>query len=249
MKVVSCFCFALCVSSALAEDAGATPKIYSDISESAQEDAVSFDGIRGFLGLNFLSQRFDASVGNSNNFTENKMNLFGLCLGMEYAKAFRKGFLVAIDVGVDVSKKNKKEGNWSALNEQFEAQQGPFHWGNRTGRFEKDLICPRVALRGGYLIPSYKSMIFVKLGICRISGVYLYEVNGVKVCNVDVGVYVPSLGLGIERKINRKWGASLEANWSMKKVSKGVYDMSEHKIKVGNRDIRLMGIYSISHDK
>jgi hypothetical protein len=231
--------------SSWAEDSGTGPKVYVDISKSAQEDAISFDGVRGILGLNLLSSGFDASIGNSENFTENRMNLLGLCLGMEYARAFRKGFLLAVDVTVDISKKSKKEGNWEILNKEYEAQRGRFHLGNRTGKFEKDLLSFQVALRGGYLIPSYKSMIFMKLGIGKMGGNYLYKVDNVDVCDIHVNAYVPSLGLGVERKINRKWGVSLEANWFMKKTVTGIYDNCNHRTKIGNRNIRLMGIYSI----
>ncbi|MDR0632449.1 MAG: hypothetical protein LBF54_04425 [Holosporaceae bacterium] len=248
MKSLSYF-FALCVFGVLAEksdnDASSDPTVYVDISKSAREDAVSFGGARGLFGADLAFQDFDASVGNASNSTKNNVNLLGVCLGMEYAKAFRKGFLVAVDVGMDVSKKAKKDGSWSALNSEYETQRGVAHPGSRTGKLDSDTVSLNVAVKGGYLLPTYNSMMFLKLGVSKVGGTYSYKQGNNKVCDVKVSAYVPSLGLGIERKINKKWGASLEANLSLKKTSKKNCDNVEHKVKIGRTDIKLMAIYSV----
>ncbi|MDR1982809.1 MAG: hypothetical protein LBQ08_03370, partial [Holosporaceae bacterium] len=100
MRTPGWFCLALCAfASAVSgessdepkvlggesaqESADGGPSVYADISQSAREDAVSFDGIRGLLGLLLAMQKFEASVGSSKNFTNNSIDKFGLYFGME----------------------------------------------------------------------------------------------------------------------------------------------------------------------
>ncbi|MDR0678429.1 MAG: hypothetical protein LBF44_02740 [Holosporaceae bacterium] len=262
MRTSRCFCLALCVFASVVfqetkvfgaessqENSPKEPNVYVDISQSARENAVSFDGIRGLLGLFFTMQNFEASIGNSKNFTGNNMNQFGLYFGMEYSKSFRKGFLIAVNMETDISKKKKKEGSWKDLNDEYNIQRGQVYLGEKTGKLESDAICPGVALKCGYILPKYESVIFLKLGISKVNGKYYYNSSGAEVCNVNVNTYVPSLGLGVERKINRKWGAAIEANLPIKRSTKNIQDNVEHKMKVGRKDLRLMAIYSISQGK
>ncbi|MDR2067913.1 MAG: hypothetical protein LBP41_02915 [Holosporaceae bacterium] len=247
MRLLGVVCFALCIFCCPAEDEGKVEtKIYSDISEAAQNAAISFGGIRGLLGVSLLLQKFGASVENSNDFTENKVNIFGASAGMEYAKELRHGFLVAVDVGADISKKGKKEGDWNSVNREYENQRGAVYPGTRTGKFETDAFSPHIALKGGYLLPSYKSVIFVKASISQVSGIYYYKRDEAKVCDVGVKAYVPSIGLGIERKINNKWGASLEASIPIKRNLKKKEDSVEHKIRVSSISLKIMATYGIS---
>ncbi|MDR2781798.1 MAG: hypothetical protein LBB21_05110 [Holosporaceae bacterium] len=264
MKSICCFCLALCAFYAFSEEVSdkysekpkvvkpsedstkVEPKIYVDISKSAQEEAVSFDGVRGLLGICFSSSEFSSSVGDSTNFTSISSSLLDIYLGLEYSRSFKKGFLLAIDVGTDISKKGKNEGNWATFNKEYEAQRGAFNLGNRTAKFEKSLMCPGVALKCGYLIRSLESMLFLKLMVSRLNGVYTYNSNDKKVCKVEANVYIPSVGIGFERKINKKWGASMEVNLSFKREIKLIGDEVEHDVKASRKDIKLMATYSIS---
>jgi hypothetical protein len=246
MRILGGFCFIWCIFSCYAEDtAKVESKVYADISEAAQDAAVSFGGIRALLGISLLFQKFFASIGNKDNFTENTMNVFGISTGMEYAKEFRYGFLVAINFGADISQKGKKEDSWNALNREYETQRGAIHGGIRTGKFESDVFSPYIAIKGGYLLPRYKSVIFVKIGASQVGGIYHYKQDENIVCNVGVKALVPSIGIGVERKMNNKFGISLEANLPIKKIIKRQEDNVEHKIKVGNVSIRLLATYSV----
>ncbi|MDR0968741.1 MAG: hypothetical protein LBL99_03895 [Holosporaceae bacterium] len=255
MRVLNCLGLILCVASVFAEEKAeepkdsASPKVYVDISEAAQEDAVSFDGIRGLLGLSLTLQNFEASVDDAKNFTKNNMNLFGLCIGAEYAKTFRKGFLIAVDVYMDAVAKSSKDGSWGDLNLEYENRRGAAWSGEKTATLKRSAISPMLALKCGYLMPAYKSMAFVKLGVSNVSGSYRYEVDGSTVCDADFSVFTPSVGIGIERKINKKWGAFLEANLAIKKNTKIKRDGAEHNVKIGRVDIRLMASYAISNNK
>ncbi|MDR3187472.1 MAG: hypothetical protein LBT63_03540 [Holosporaceae bacterium] len=250
MRLLGCFCFALCLFRCHADDEGKVEsKVYADISETAQNAAVSFGGIRGLLGISMLFQKFGASIENSGNFTEKSMNIFGASAAMEYAKEFRHGFLVAVDIGADISPKSKKEGDWNTVNREYESQRGAVYPGTRSGKFETDAFSPNIALKGGYLLPTYKSVIFVKIGVSQVSGVYYYKRDGAKVCDVGVKAFVPSIAFGGERKINNKWGASLEVGMSIKRRVKRKEDSVEHNIKIDRTIMKFMAIYDISQQK
>jgi hypothetical protein len=248
MRALVCFCLALGVLNVLAEeenkDVGLEPKIYADISKSAQEDAVSFGGIRGLVGIGAAFQNIDASVGDGGAFTKNNVNSFGLCLGLEYAKAFRKGFLIAVDVGLETSKKIEKENNWKELNGEYAIQRGK----DGIGKLKKDAISPMAALKFGYLLPTHESMVFAKLGVSQIGGSYCYKENGLE-SSADFKVYIPSVGVGIERKINKKLGASLEADLSIKRNFKSSLGGFDHNTRISRFDLRLIAAYSVSKDK
>jgi hypothetical protein len=223
------------------------PRVYADISKSAQENAVSFDGIRGIFGVHFMFPKFGASIAERGNFTEHNFNIVGVNAGVGYSKSFRKNFLLAIDIGTDICKKGKKEGDWNTLNREYERERGGVYHGERSGKFESSPLLPNIALKCGYLFLNFKSVVFAKVSVSKVSGTYYYMRNGAKVCNADVSVYVPSIGVGIERKINKKWGASLEANMAIKRAAKKTEDGVEHKVRVGRKDLRIMGTYSFSH--
>ncbi|MDR1983028.1 MAG: hypothetical protein LBQ08_04525, partial [Holosporaceae bacterium] len=147
------------------------------------------------------------------------------------------------------SKKNQKDGAWKDLNNEYYAQHGQIYLGDKTGKLESNALCPGINLRCGYIFPKYESMVFLKIGISKVNGKYYYNSGGAEVCNVNVNAFVPSIGVGVEKKINRKWGASLEANLPMKRNTKNIRDNIEHKTRVGCTDLRLMAIYSISQGK
>ncbi|MDR1235404.1 MAG: hypothetical protein LBJ96_00195 [Holosporaceae bacterium] len=262
MRVIGCFCFALCVFNAFSEDSAEVgekpkvvepasenkkiePKVYVDISKSARENAVSFDGVRGIFGVSFSGSNFQSSVGESSNYTNISSNLMEVYLGVEYSKSFKKGFLLAVDIGTDISKNKKSDGGWGEINREYEAQRGRFY-PDRTGKFEKNAMCPAVSLKCGYLLNSLESVLFLKLAVSRLSGVYTYNSVDREVCKVSSSSYVPAIGLGFERKINKKWGASLEASVSIERKSKRLADTVDHAAKIKRADVKMMAIYSIS---
>jgi hypothetical protein len=189
---------------------------------------------------------FQSSVGESSNYTNINSNLLELYLGLEYSKSFKKGFLLAVYIGTDISKNKKSSGGWGEINREYEAQRGG-SYADRTGKFEKNALCPAVSLKCGYLLNSLESVLFLKLAVSRLSGVYTYNSADKEVCKVSLSSYVPSIGLGFERKINKKWGASLEANISIERKSKRLADTVDHAVKVKRTDVKMMAIYSISN--
>jgi hypothetical protein len=263
MKIIGCFCFILCAFNVFSEnsddadekpvavnppveDKKTEPKIYVDISKSARENAVSFDGLRGVFGVCFSGSNFESSVGGSSNYTNISSKLLEAYFGVEYSKSFKKGFLLAVNIGADISNSTKSKCGWSEINREYEVQRGMFYTANRTGKFEKSTLCPGVAFKCGYLLPSLESVLFLKFAISRLNGVYTYNSGNKEICKVSSNNFIPSIGLGIERKINKKWGASLEANISIKRSTKHVADTVEHVVKAKRADVKMMAIYSIA---
>jgi hypothetical protein len=251
MRILGGLCSILCILNLFAEDAQDVdefnPKVLSDISESAQGEAVSFDGIHGLFGLDFGLHKFGATIGSSDNFTQCNMNLFALCLGLEYAKSFRKGLLIAVDIDCSLSFNGKKEESWKDLNSEYESSHGEPNGGNRTGKLEKDALSPSVAVKCGYLLSKYKSMIFFKVGVSKLSGAYHFRRNDAT-SKVDFNAYVPVIGLGAERKFNSKLGISAEVSFSMKKNAKKTAGSVEHKTEIERTGARLMAVYNM-HSK
>ncbi len=251
MKKTVCLVTILSAFATFASDSDLEPTIYADISESAQEAAITFDGVRGFAGLVLQSIKYQSRTENNSTQTENKINMFGLSIGVEYAKAFRQGFLIGFDVSADINKKKKKEGNWKALNAAYDADTSTIYVGVddlKTGKLETEAITPNISLKVGYLLPKFKSLLFLKAGISKLGGTYHYNFAGANVCKVDVSKFIPVIGLGAEYKINSRWGAALEANMSLKKTCTKRLANIQHKIKIGRQDIRIMGTYRISND-
>ncbi|MDR1560948.1 MAG: hypothetical protein LBS23_01180 [Holosporaceae bacterium] len=252
MKIFCCICLFIFPYVFGDDDASnnteTKPKLFADISRSAQENAVSFDGMQALFGFNFAFQNFIASVGNSKNLTQNKMDAFGARVGVGYSKSFKKGLLVAINIVADVLKKSKKDGNWNVCNQEYENQRGAVYPGERTSHLETDVFSPNIALKCGYLFPGFQSVIFATISVAKISGTYSYKRDGANVCNVGVNAYIPSLGLGIWRKFNRQWGASLEADFALNKPKyKKTEDSVEHTTKFSHRiNINVVATFSIT---
>ncbi|MDR0580703.1 MAG: hypothetical protein LBG04_01145 [Holosporaceae bacterium] len=241
-----CFIFSgFVVSAENMEDDGSTPTIVADISESAQESAVSFDGLRGLFGLGLVSYKFGATVGDGGRFTNNSINSPAGVLGMEYAKTFRKGFLLAVTADISVTK-GSKDGSWRDLNSEYDFQRGESVTGNKTGKLETNTISPFMGLKCGYILTKFESVAYAKMGVSQVSGSYQYKQNGAE-SNDNFKVYTPTFCLGFERKLNSKWGASLEAVISMKKTFKRELDNLKHRTKAGCSGFRILAIYS-SHD-
>ncbi|MCR5224760.1 MAG: hypothetical protein K6C34_01630 [Alphaproteobacteria bacterium] len=248
MRKVLSFVVALNAFTAFADDEGLEPTIYADISEAAQVDAVTFDGFRGFIGMVFQTMNYQACTAKTSENTENKMNIFSLSVGVEYAKAFRKGFLIGVDISADINKKKKKDGNWTDLNRAYDTDTVGTY-GNaalKKGKLESEALTPNMSVKLGYLMPRYNSILFLKAGLSKLGGTYVYSYSGADVSKVDVSKFIPVIGLGGEYKINSKLGAGLEANMSLGKTATKDLGGVSHKIKLSRKDIRLMGTYRIS---
>jgi hypothetical protein len=227
------------------ENDDSAPTVIADISKDAQESAASFDGLRGLFGLGLVSHKFGATVGDSDKFTSNNINSLTGVLGMEYAKTFRKGFLIAVTTNLSVTK-GSKDGSWKDLNSEYDLQRGELVSGNKTGKLKTNAISPFVGLKCGYILSKFKSVAYAKVGVSQNGGSYQYKQSGAE-SNDSFKVYAPAFCLGFERKLNSKWGASLEAVISIKKTSMRDLGGVKHKTKAGCSGFRVLAIYS-SHD-
>jgi hypothetical protein len=77
------------------------------------------------------------------------------------------------------------------------------------------------------------------------TGSYRYYNNGTNVTEVGIKSYIPTLGLGYNRKFNTKWGAILEVNISLKKANKARHDEVYHRTEISRRNARAMATFSI----
>ena len=251
MKKIISFAAVLSMCSALADEGGLEPKIYVDISEAAQEEAVTFDGFRTLFGVVYQYVKYRAFTANNSQDTENKMNMFSLAVNAEYARSFRNGFLVGVDIGTDISQNKKKEGSWADLNAAYDGDTSATYTVTalKNGKLETGIFTPYIALKAGYAIPRVELLAFLKAGLSRLSGTYHYTYGGAKISKVEVSKFVPHIGLGVEHKINSKWGAILEANISLHKECTKTLGGVSHKIKLGRSDIRIMGTYRMAAPK
>lgn len=230
--------------------AAAEPTVYCDISEEAQEAAVSFDGVNAFAGLMFQHIISQAGTINIPGETKNSFNKVGATFGVGYSKALRKGFLVGVEAGVDVARKGKKEAGWNDLNSAYSQEaQKKYAAGNKSGKLETDAITPSFKLTAGYALPKYQLALFLKVGVSKLKSTYNYSHNGANVSSVNLSKFVPSIGVGIERKCNSKLGVAVEASISQKKSGIDMQDGVSHKIRLGRTDLKVMGIYSVSSQK
>ncbi|MDR0753157.1 MAG: hypothetical protein LBE95_00595 [Holosporaceae bacterium] len=245
MRALCSLCFAFFIFAVSAEDMegdSSAPTIIADISKDAQESAVSFDGFRGLFGLGLMSYKFGATAGDGDRFTNNNINSLAGVLGIEYAKTFRKGFLVAVTTDISVTK-GSKDGSWKDMNSEYDLQRGGSVAGNKVGKLKTNTISPFIGVKCGYVLPKLKSVAYAKMGVLQTGGSYQYEQNGTK-SNDNFKVYAPAFCLGFERKLNSKWGASLEAVISIKKSAERKLDSIKHKTKAGYSGFRVLAIYS-----
>lgn len=215
----------------------------ANIGQMAQMDAVSFDGVRLFLGLLYAQDKFCASINEVNSYTDNKLNLIGGTVGVEYSKSFKKGFLLGVNIFVDFVKSKKIEDSWARLNKSYadaSVAVGP------KAILENNVMRPGVAFKGGFLLKKYKSTIYAKVGFTQINAKYKYQNLSLFEHNVHAKQYVPFIGLGLERKFNKKFGFAFEAWLSFNKTSKKyLYPANLQKTKMRTIEVRALGTYSI----
>ncbi|GHT91541.1 hypothetical protein FACS1894122_04140 [Alphaproteobacteria bacterium] len=220
------------------------PEIEADVSDTAVQNAVSFDGAKGLAGFGMTMQNYGASIKDGETTTTNSMSMFHLTAGLDYAKSFKKGLLLSVCVMCDISKKKRIEsndGDWRNLNESYDDLID--RHGLKNGFLETGMFTPSLAVKCGYNIKSQKLVAFLKLGVSRLSLSYNYILDNVdeyKHTKVKINAMVPTIGIGAEKKINKKLGCIAEINFPIKRKSKVKVDGVEHTLKAGGVSMRIM---------
>lgn len=226
------------------------PVVYADISEEAQDAAVSFDGINAFVGAILNHTKYLAGTPSSYEDTKSPFNNAGASLGVNYNKSFRRGILVGVNAGVDITPRDKKDSEWDHLNAAYAKDMtAKYVGGGKTGKLETESITPNCGVRVGYMMPKYRLALFLKVGVSKLKATYTYSQLGKSVCDIAFSKLVPSIGVGVERKFAPKIGVAVEANIAQKKSAITGQDGSAHDIRVSRTDLKVMGIYSMSTKK
>ncbi|GHU13241.1 hypothetical protein FACS189449_08340 [Alphaproteobacteria bacterium] len=221
------------------KDTSFDPEVYADISDTAIQNAVSFDGARGLIGFGMAKRSCGASLKGEKNFTSNSITAFYLTIGLDYAKSFRKGLLLSVCALCDISKKSKKKSDWRGMNASYDDKYHDLS-GSKSGFLETGMFTPSLSLKCGYHMKEYKLVAFLKLGISRLSLTYNYILNENEHSRVKINPMVPTIGLGAEMKINKKWGCLGELNFPIKRTTKVERNGVEHCVKTGAIDLRLL---------
>ena len=255
MKKIASFClffsvplFFLQATAANGNNAGANgmdPEVVAQISQTAVDKAASPDGIKGILGILIGPQKFEGSITNGQKTTSQKIGVFGLTAGLEYAKSFKNKLFLAVQILADIAPKKKKEDSWKALNEDFDSRISDA--GERKAKLQTDMITPSLGLKAGYLFRKQRCVAYLKLGISRISGKYTYDLNGKNFATASVNAIAPNIAIGGEYRINKKIGSSMEIGFPIKKrIHKKTINGIEHKSKISRVEVRILGTYTIS---
>lgn len=246
MRLYCGICLAMISFFAVAEEEG-EPTVYVDVSKKAQEEATKYDGPKLLAGLSYSWVSFQASVTNGLKSTKKEVNNFMLTVGVDYSKKLKKKFLAGMCVIADVWKGQKKTGSWSDMNNDYNTFRGPTFnaFGERHAELTTANIIPEVSLRGGYLFKQLKSAAFVKAGIQRVEGTYRYRAGLHETSKVKALAWVPLIGIGGEKRINKKFGVRMELNFPLNRTVKKYNDLVEHQTKMGRRTVRLMGTLSV----
>jgi hypothetical protein len=244
------FCVLAASQDGSSEDNDAKPEVVADISPGAVEDSVSFDGARVLGGILLGSSEQSNSIEASDVVTKNSSTSLGISLGAEYAKSFKKiksikELSCSIGVMLDISPQKKQEGHWSELNEAYNNINNQIV-GNRTGILKTGAFVPSIMLKLAYRIPSIESAVFVKLLLSHITVRQEYYFNAVKMVDINISTFSPSIALGIEYKINAKLGISLEYGLSFKRTAKKIVDQVTHCVSLKKSGARLLINYRLS---
>jgi hypothetical protein len=220
------------------------PSIYADISQSAINNAVSFDGPYCSGGLGLLFSKYGASISGGNSYSSNTISIIAPIIGAGYWKTLKNDFLFGIDMLVSFSKKEKKYDNWNIMNSDF---NGAIAGGTeRQGKLSTDIITPSLGIKFGYVLKEHKLAVFGKLVVSKMGGKYSYY-SSTKNCNVNISALVPGICIGWEIKINKKIGISFEVGTSINKTVKKTSENLEHRVKLGKTDIKILGTYSFGN--
>lgn len=224
------------------------PIVEAQISQSAVDKAASPDGVKCAFGFLISPQEYEASIANGKGTTAQKLNVFAITAGAEYAKSFKNRLFLAVQLLLDFAKKKKQEGNWHALNEDFDfySYMLPII-GEKRAKFQTDMVTPSLGLKAGYLFRKQRCVAYFKLGISRLSGEYTYKLNNENFANVKANTIAPNLSIGCEYRINNKIGVSAEIGFPIKKnIHKKSFYGVEHRTKISRMEIRILGTYTIS---
>lgn len=219
------------------------PEIYADISEEAQEDSIKFDGLRLLAGLLYSQCKLTVGITDKPETASHTMGFIGGTIGGEYAKSFKKNFLFALNLSVNITKKGKKSGSWEEINPAYDKSKGPAGTNKREAQFEIPSFVPSVSLKVGYQFKSWASLLFLEAGChfaenikCR------YSQNDQEAGSAEMTYLTPNVGLGVEKKFNSKWSAVIKANMSLNKTSKKMIDKHEHRVKMRRISASIMGV-------
>lgn len=221
------------------------PVVVAQISQTAIDKAASPDGIKGILGLLIGPQKFEGTITNGQKNSSQKINIFALTAGLEYAKSFKNKLFLAIQILTDISPRKKKEDSWKVFNEDFDFRVS--NAGERKARLQTDIITPSLGLKAGYWFRKQKCVAYLKLGISRISGKYIYDLNGTNFATANVNAIAPNIAIGGEYRINKKIGANMEIGFPInRRIHKKTINGIEHRSKISRIEVRILGTYTIS---
>lgn len=247
-KFLCCICCSsLLFVSVKANDAAGKgePVVSAKISQETIDKAASPDGFKGILGILIGPEKFETSVANATSSATQKMSIFALTAGVEYAKSFKNKLFLGIQLLTEIAPKKKKESSWHDINPGLDSA---VNGENKTAKLQTDFFTPSLGIKVGYLFRKRRSVAYLKLSIARISGKYTYTLNGNDFAKLNVNTIAPNLALGGEYRINKKLGAGAEIGFPIKKKfhNKTITNGILHKSKISRVEFRVFGTYTIS---
>ena len=109
------------------------------------------------------------------------------------------------------------------------------------------MITTSLGLKAGYLFRKQRFIAYLKLGILRISGKDIYDLNWKNFSNASINAIAPNITIGGEYRINKKIGSSMEIGFPIKKrIHKRTIKGIEHKSKISRVEVRILRTYTIS---
>lgn len=256
MKFFYSACLSLFVFSIVAENNSSSPDVYIDISKKAQLNSIKYDGWKFVNGLSYSMSNFKATITGGSSNTEQNINNFMLTTGIEWSKKFQRRFIIGVSLLADIWKTQKKTGDWQVFNYDFydTLWSSYIHLGSLDGELKNSIIVPELSVKGGYIFRNMGTVAFLKLGLQYIRGEYSYLNEGLNIASAKAIKLIPVIGIGGYRRLNKKWGISLEMNFPFRReTEKTITNLGNkletinHKIKMGRKSIRVLATYSISH--
>ncbi len=252
MRFLAGVCLGLIAFNAMAQNEDDTndgfhAKVYSDVSKKAQQNAIKYDGWKILGGLTYSMSMFSAGAKGSVVYTENNINNFMLTFGLDYSKRFRKRFLLGAVGLLDIWKAQRKGGDWQDFNYEYYSRVGPNYWnyGTLDGGLKTQSIIPEFAVKGGYIFRRMGTVVYLKAGAQYMRCEYVYTNSGLEVCSYEVVKFVPLIGFGGQKRLNKKFGIAFELNFPFKRDYEKTIDNLTHRVKVGRKTIRVLVTYSI----
>lgn len=216
------------------------PEVYADVSKRAVDKAAAPNGVSAMIGIGTGTETHNASIKDSNTYTDHEMKkIFSGIIGGGYQKTLKHNIVTGLDAFVNFARKKKLDGSWESLNQAYSNKENKE--GTKTSHFHTSSKTLSLEARLGYLLKKYRTTAFATLGMMQISGQYEYDLDAKRHFTVKVKSLVPTIGIGAEKKFSKKLGIRAEYCYPLKKnVTK-----SDHKIKMGKSDLRLLGVYNL----